>query len=396
MRGNDTQIGFTSGGAGVISLTGGVLEITGGGTFTRPLGAAAGNVTWGAGTTNEIGSGGFSAFGSNATVNIGNSGDTLTWNQTNFVANGFALRFGSTQSNATLTWVNPLNLGATSAYLPREIHVTDNPNSTADRTILSGAISGAADKDLLKTGDGVLELTAVNNYSGNTLIQNGLLLASATTNSTGATSSQVRVIVGGSGTLGGTGRIDNGVQVQSGGTIRAGNVNGVGTLTQLGAGGLTIANGGTLGVRITAEGTPAGSGTGGSSAGTIPDPSNHNFLDFSGTFTFGSTANVRIDAQGATFDPAQSYSYQVARFPGQNLSGLNVTDQARFSTVNFANANDFLFSLTGNAAGAVFLNIVPVPEPGAVLGVAAGALGLGVLLRGRRQSRRPGEAPVAV
>jgi hypothetical protein len=186
------------------------------------------------------------------------------------------------------------------------------------------------------------------------------------------------------------------VNVQSGGTIRAGNLSGVGTLTQVGAGGLAIANGGTIGVRISSAGSPAGSGTGGSTSGSIPSPTNHNFLDFSGTFTFGSTANVLIDGQGATFDSAQSYSYQIARFPGQDLSSLNVTNQARFSTVNFANANNFLFSLTGNASGAVFLNIVPVPEPGAVLGVAAGALGLGVLLRGRRQSRRPGEAPVAV
>jgi len=429
LTGTSNQIGYTTAqniniGGGTLRVTssnfvptnatirfrGGVLEydVSGGNfTFSNALGTGANQINWtsNAGDTaaTNVGSGGFSAFSTDPskklTVNIGGSSATLTWNSGTqlFVTDGYALKFGSTKSNATVVWQNPIDLGGVSGqYRVREINVTKGVGNAEDKTQLTGAISGPATTDLLKTGTGVLELVSLNTYTGNTLVQGGTLLASASSQSTGDGSSGGRVIVGGTGTFGGEGGINNGVQVQSGGTIRAGNLSGVGTLTQVGAGGLAIANGGTIGVRISSAGSPAGSGTGGSSVGTIPDPSNHNFLDFSGTFTFGSTANVRIDAQGATFDPAQSYSYQIARFPGQNLSGLNVTDQARFSTVNFANANDFLFSLTGNASGAVFLNIVPVPEPGAVLGVAAGALGLGVLLRGRRQSRRPGEAPVAV
>ena len=147
VRGNNTQIGFTSSGAGVISLTGGVLEIKNGtngngasADFRRPITngtSLAGSVTWGAQNSAEIGSGGFSAFGSNASVNIGGNStpDTLTWNQRNFVGDGYALKFGSTQSNATLRWINPIALDSTAGnYLVREINVTKGAGNAADKT----------------------------------------------------------------------------------------------------------------------------------------------------------------------------------------------------------------------------------------------------------------------
>jgi autotransporter-associated beta strand protein len=382
-----------------IRFRGGVLEynVSGGNfTFSNALGTGANQINWtsnpGDTAATTVGSGGFSAYSTNPanklTVNIGGNTtpDTLTWNSASqlFVTDGYALKFGSTKSNATVVWQNPIDLGGVSGqYRVREINVTKGVGNAEDKTQLAGQISGLFTTDLLKTGNGVLELVSVNLYQGNTLIQGGTLLASAGANSTGNGSAGGLVIVGGSGTLGGQGGINNGVRVQSGGMIRAGDLNGVGTLTQTGAGGLTIADGGTLAVRISAAGTSAAPGTGGSSAGTLPNPTNHNFLDFGGIFTFGTNANILIDGQGATFNSAQTYSYQIAYFGGTDLSGLNVTNQARFSTINFSNANDFLFSLTGNAAGAVFLNLTPVPEPGTVLGLAAGALGLGGLVRRR-------------
>lgn len=266
----------------------------------------------------------------------------------------------------------------------------------------SNAIQTASNSRLTFTTDvtftNFLTLAGTHNgttVQGGTVLFNGQVTGSLASNTSGNPNRPTIRVTDGT-TLGGTGTIGQisgavNVLVTAGGTIRAGDANGVGTLTINGAStGLALQGNSNLGVRITAQGTPAAVGTGGSSGGTIPNPANNNFIDISGTFDFGSGANIVIDAQGATFDPTQTYSYQIARSVGQDLSGLVVTDQARFSTVNFSNANAFLFSLTGNSTGAVFLNVAPVPEPGTVLGVAAGALGLGGLVRRRlRATRQP-------
>lgn len=187
VRGNNTQMGFTSSGAGIISLTGGVLEIKNGtnGTgasadFTRSLGSAAGNVTFGGATSNEIGSGGFSAFGAAASVNIGGAATptALTWNASDFVGDGYALKFGSTKSNAFLTFLNPIALdgGSAGTYAAREFNVT--AGAGGDRTVLSGLVSGSTSTDLLKTGTGTLQLATGNNYGGRTIIEGGLISSS--------------------------------------------------------------------------------------------------------------------------------------------------------------------------------------------------------------------------
>ena len=51
----------------------------------------------------------------------------------------------------------------------------DNPNSTADYAVMSGTISGSA--GIIKTGNGLLKLTATNSYTGTTTIAGGILQA---------------------------------------------------------------------------------------------------------------------------------------------------------------------------------------------------------------------------
>ena len=186
LRANNTQLGFTSSGSGQINLTGGVLEIKNGvngtGTsadFTRALGTGTGTVNWGAGTGTELGSGGFSAYGAAASVNIGGAATpaTLTWGTTaSFVADGFALKFGSTKSNAVLTFLNPIALdgGTAGTYAAREINVT--AGAGGDKTVLAGAISGSNSTDLIKTGTGALGLAVANSYAGNTILAGGNLI----------------------------------------------------------------------------------------------------------------------------------------------------------------------------------------------------------------------------
>ena len=182
LRATDAQLGFTPTGKGVVAFAGGVLEIKGGmnGTgasadFTRPVGAAAGNVTWGAGSVLESAGGGFSASGAAASVNLGGAATPLAlrWNAPEFVPTGYALKFGSAKSDAVLTWSNPIQLDNGPGPAAREFNVTKGTGG--DRAVLAGVVSGTANADLLKTGGGTLVLAAANTYAGGTLVYAGTL-----------------------------------------------------------------------------------------------------------------------------------------------------------------------------------------------------------------------------
>lgn len=367
VRGNNTQIGFTSSGLGIISFGGGVLEIKNGsngtGTsadFIRALGANAGNVTWGAGSGNEVGSGGFSAFGHDASVNIGGAATptALQWGQTNFVGDGFALIFGSTKSNAVLTFLNPLQLDNGSAYALREIKVIGGAGG--DKTVFSDVISGAANADLLKTGTGILELAGANTYAGNTYIAEGTLRVGADGN-LGSATNRIVITNGavlntsasftlsstrglGLGDGGGTINTDSGTTLTYAGTITGSSLTktGNGTLTLSGAntysGGTTISagtllvtntsgsgtgtgsvavnSGGTLGgnntsaisgpVTVASGGTVA-PGTGGTSTGTLLVANNVTFQSSSAFIT-----DVRGSAAGTGYDQLRVTAGDVA------------------------------------------------------------------------------------
>jgi autotransporter-associated beta strand protein len=162
--------GTNFGAQNIVYFRGGVLEIANGATLNRLATASTGGVGF-------EGSGGFSAYGSNAIVNLGN-GTELAWGASNFFKDGDAFLFGSTQSNARLTFQNPINLSGT-GYNAREFRVFDNPDSSGDVAVLSGVLSGPLLTDFLKTGDGTLELSAVNLFSGNVIVQQGTLAVSS-------------------------------------------------------------------------------------------------------------------------------------------------------------------------------------------------------------------------
>ncbi|MCF7689628.1 MAG: autotransporter-associated beta strand repeat-containing protein [Cephaloticoccus sp.] len=153
--------GFSTNGytGGNLQLNGGVLEIGVNTTFNRSVGTGSDQVQW-------TGDGGFSAFGANRTVTL--SGGTMTWGSGSFVPTNNALLLSSDYANAMVTFTNAINLGGAS----REVRVA-NGSATVDGT-LSGNLTGTGG-GLVKTGEGTLNLTGTNSYTGATEIQGGAL-----------------------------------------------------------------------------------------------------------------------------------------------------------------------------------------------------------------------------
>lgn len=156
-------------------LGGGVLGHHG--AKTQALGSTSGGVKW-------TGSGGLFAYGANATwghadnnlsvdfASIGTTASPLVWaSTTNFVADARTLILGHAVSNGTVTMLDAISFNGAQ----RTIQVdpgTANVSGGAD-AILAGVLSNGS---LLKTGDGTLQLSAINTYTGDTVVSNGRLV----------------------------------------------------------------------------------------------------------------------------------------------------------------------------------------------------------------------------
>jgi len=178
-------VNFDTSNAQVVQFRGGVLEAVGNNSFVRYLGTSNGQVNWTNGNTASVGSGnwnydagggGFSAYNGTLVVQI-SGGAPLTWGSTSyFIQDGYALTFGSTKSNGTVNWINPLALdtGSPSIYQIREIKVVQG---SGNKALISGSISGSPLTTLAKTGDGTLEFNSStsNSYQGSTAVLGGTL-----------------------------------------------------------------------------------------------------------------------------------------------------------------------------------------------------------------------------
>ena len=398
-RANNTQLNFTSSGAfGVISFRGGVLEITGGNDqtgssadFTRPLvyttgTGAAGAVNWNSSLNGDStgGSGGFSAYGANASVNIGGSATAtaLTWGvpSSGFVQDGYSLIFGSTKSNARLDFLNPLALdsGAPGNYLLRTINVIGGVGG--DATVLVNSVTGSTTTDLLKAGTGTLVL-AGNNAYGKTFVQQGTLLANNATSSLGSGN----VVVSSGATLGGAGTIapaaGNTVTINSGGVIAPGGIAFTpGSAT--GAPGTSLHTIGTLTINADTyllsgstfawnvnNATAAGFNTG--TSGT-PGTQNDLLAIAGGINTLNAgNINFQVLETGLTLSASSSYSWEVgtnAALPTLGTVTFNLVgapDFAHYSGTMILNVNP--------VNNGIYLNLTPVPEPSSMLFCCAAA-----------------------
>ncbi len=323
---------------GEIQLRGGILELTGGGTFNRALGKDANSINWSGvrfnGITNENvdedrGSGGFAANGADIAVDLAFIGPTdIRWEDLGFVRSGYALMFGSPTATHRVSFNDNLNLTEDNAtainYNARQIRVLDNPSVATDYATLSGIISGASYNDLLKTGPGTLELSNNNTYLGGTLIHEGTLLITGSNSNTAYNDVQPGATLAGDGTTGP-------ILLEAGGFIRPGN-NGVGTLT---TSRLTVRFGSTFFYDLTASPVSDkivvnGPLEKGSTAGALP------------TFNFGGTG------EGGR-------SYPLITYTATSTPALLVGD---FAATGLPAGLTGAFTITGPVAGVTTLNYV--------------------------------------
>lgn len=151
---------------GVIG-TGGAIELTSAsGNFARSVGIGAAQVRW-------TGDGGFLSSGSSRIVNLGGAGALLTWGSGEFVPTGNRLILG-TNSNSGLDFQNAIDLtGGIRA-------VQGDGGVITGHARISGILSGTG--GLAHVGNGFLELTAANTYTGGTIVTSGVLVISSDAN----------------------------------------------------------------------------------------------------------------------------------------------------------------------------------------------------------------------
>jgi len=146
-----------------LRLDGGVLGLNAG-DFTRSVGTGATQVDW-------TSSGGFAAYTTNRTVNLGGGGASVAWGSAGFVPDNTSLILGAQDANATVIFANGIDLGRKS----RMIEAVSGQSATFADARITGVLDGDAGR-IVKGGNGVLELAAVNTYSGGTSLAQGTLV----------------------------------------------------------------------------------------------------------------------------------------------------------------------------------------------------------------------------
>ena len=373
---------------GNLSL-GGVLGLgTGNTSLTRAAGTGAGQVNWTTG-------GGFAAYGSDATVNIGGANAQITATATSV--------WSAATADRTVELVNPYSL-ATGAKM-----VTVNNGSADVDARFSGIVSGSSGT-YTKNGAGTLEFTAANTYSGTVAITAGQLRFSGAGSLSGTTGS---VVVNGSdselkwnssvalarpitmtqGTISGTGRISatGGVSIGTNAVLSPGNSPGTQAFTT----GLTLAPGGTYVWEVN-----SGTGTTGTNWDLINVTGgglNLASLSGAGKFNLDLTTLTASGSSGSmnNYTPGGSYTWRIfdantLTLPGSfsaPYAGTDITSLFSVLTTNWQGtapaSNDISVKVAADGTG---IDLVVVPEPGTI---ALGVIGIGLagLATWRRRRR---------
>ena len=352
---------------GLTKIGTGTLTLSGTNLYSGPTTISAGTLKAGVASVSNVSG----AFGNNSAVTMANvSGATLD-------ITGFNTQIGSITGGGA-TGGNVL-LGAATLTIGG-----DNTSPAAYAGVISSTGAGA----ITKIGSGTTYLSGGNTYTGPTQVNAGTLsVGVASVGSLGSTA----VTVGGgtatgTPTLGGTGTIGGLVTISSAnggavGTIAPGNS--VGTITL--NGGLNLQAGAKWAIEIASSANPGTPGSGGSTIGTLPNPTSNDFINItSGGATISSGTVFAIDGGGQTFSASSNYSYQIAQGAGDQ-SALNINSLAtpgQFTFSNVSNSGELSLSVTGDSSGRIYLNVTP--EPGTILGLAAAGMGLAGWIRRRK------------
>jgi autotransporter-associated beta strand protein len=368
---------------GEIQFRGGVLELAGGGTFTRLLGIATSpgpSVNWSGvfynstggtyvGVDDDRGSGGFAAIGADVTIALTTAvpSSLISWEDMGFLRSGHALILGSSTATHRVTWSN--NLGLTDAaattvnYNAREVRVVNNPNATGDWARVTGQISGSLHNDLLKTGDGTLELAhpTANTYQGATIVQEGTLLVN-----TDNSASFAHVVKAGA-TLGGNGLLGT-VRIEAGGILAPGNLSGFASILKTGD--LSFADGTSI---LAAQ-------VGGANAGG-DTTTGYDQLNVTGAVQLNG-ADLDLQMLGGYLANQNDILFLILNdgldsVEGQFADGNQITVGGQLFSISYV-ADSASVSFTGGNDVALRL----IPEPATTL-----LLGLGAFLCARRRRR---------
>ena len=315
-----------------------------------------------------------SAFGAGV-VTLVNSDSVLE------IADGIAIANDLTVSNTGNNKTLRLHGGASAGVYSGVVTIAETTAGNFDvgadtggTLTLSGVIGGAVAGGLEKVGAGTVVLSNANTYTGITTVGAGTLLA---TNTTGSATGTGAVVVALGATLGGNGFLapaaDNSVMVD--GTLQIGTAGDVSarqlTITTTGAGLVTVND-------IVAFDLFSGQGSGG-----LNDATHNDLLVVNGSsgFTIGANAQLHVTTS-LPIDGSWVVGTEWRLFDWTGLTGgvtgafSNLSDPAPFNYMNLPDLSSIGLAWDVSNLYTQGTIMVMVPEPGRVLLLFLGLMGL--------------------